>query len=226
MVRLQDYFDPFRRKIVGIDQTFRSPQGEQRIVYADWTASGRLYDPIERRITETFGPFVGNTHTETSVTGTRMTRAYQRAHEILKAHVNAGPDDVILTPGFGMTAAVNKFQRILGLKLPEQLAPFVSLPAEYRPVVFVTHMEHHSNHTSCLETLADVVCIEPDGQGLVDTDSLRALLDEYADRRLKIGAFTACSNVSGIQPPIHELARIVHEHGGYCFVDYAASAPY
>jgi selenocysteine lyase/cysteine desulfurase len=226
MSNLQDDFERFRRNIVGIDQKFQSPYGEQRIVYADWTASGRLYAPIEERIASGLGPFVGNTHTETIVTGTRMTRAYRRAHEIIKRHVNAGPDDVVLTPGFGMTSAINKFQRILGLKIPEQLAPFVKLPEKYRPAVFVTHMEHHSNHTSWLETIADVVCVEPDELGLVDLDSLRALLDEYSDRELKIGAFTACSNVSGVRPPIHALARAMHESGGLCFVDYAASAPY
>lgn len=226
MVRLEDYFEPFRRKIVGVDQTFRTPYGEQRIVYADWTASGRLYGPIEERIAGAFGPFVGNTHTETSVTGTRMTHAYQRAHEIIKRHVNAGPEDVILTPGFGMTAAINKFQRILGLKVPGSLTQFVRLPTEYRPVVFVTHMEHHSNHTSWLETVADVACLEPDPAGLVDLNSLHDLLNQFHERRLKIGAFTACSNVTGIQLPVHELARVMHEHGGYCFVDYAASAPY
>lgn len=209
-----------------MNQRFTSPYGEKRIVYADWTASGRLYGPIERRLSDELGPWVGNTHTETSITGTRMTRAYRRAHEVIKHHVNAGPNDVILTPGFGMTAAINKFQRILGLRVPEQLAPLVRLPDHQRPVVFVTHMEHHSNHTSWLETVADVVCIEPDERGLVDLESLRALLDEYGDREIKIGAFTACSNVTGVQPPVHDLARIMHERGGYCFVDYAASAPY
>ena len=43
---------------------------------------------------------------------------------------------------------------------------------------------------------------------------------------MKIGSFTACSNVTGIETPIYELARIMHEAGGYCFADYAASAPY
>ena len=226
MTRLESYFGRFRRNIVGIDQTFLTPYGKQRIVYADWTASGRLYAPIERRIAERLGPFVGNTHTETIVTGTRMTQAYHRAHAIIKTHVNAAPDDVILTPGFGMTAAINKFQRILGLKIPDRLSPFVSLPEEYRPVVFVTHMEHHSNHTSWLETLAEVVCIEPNDQGLVDLQRLWETVDQYRDRQLKIGAFTACSNVTGIRLPVHEMAKIIHEHGGYCFVDYAASAPY
>lgn len=226
MTRLEAHFEPYRRGIIGIDQTFRSTDGEQRIVYADWTASGRLYAPIERRIAEDLGPFVGNTHTESSVTGTRMTQAYHRAHEIIKGHVNAGPEDVIITRGSGMTSAVCRFQRILGLRVPEHLTPHLSLHDRDRPVVFVTHMEHHSNHTSWLETVAEVVCVEPDDQGLVDPHSLRALLDRYADRSLKIGAFTACSNVTGIRPPVHELARIMHENGGYCFVDFAASAPY
>lgn len=223
---LEDYFERFRRNIVGYDQTFATPYGEKRIVYADWIASGRLYEPIERRLCETLGPFVGNTHTESSVTGTRMTQAYHRAHEIIKQHVNAGSDDVIITTGSGMTAAVCKFQRILGLRMPEQLMPFVDLPQELRPVVFVTHMEHHSNHTSWLETLANVVCIEPDDRGLVDPEHLQQQLQACRDSKLKIGAFTACSNVSGIEPPIYELAELMHEHGGYCFVDYAASAPY
>lgn len=226
MANLQDYFEPFRRNIVGIDQTFNSPYGEQRIVYADWTASGRLYRPIEERIAGMLGPFVGNTHTETTVTGTRMTLAYRRARDIIKRHVNACDEDVVLTQGSGMTGAVAKFQRILGLKVPEQITPFVRLPSEYRPVVFVTHMEHHSNHTSWLETIADVECIEPDERGMVDLDSLRGLLELHRDRKLKIGSFAACSNVTGISPPIHDLAKIMHEAGGFCFVDYAASAPY
>lgn len=226
MTELEKYFDPYRRQIVGIDQTFRTAHGEPKIVYADWTASGRLYGPIERRISEAMGPFVGNTHTESSVTGTRMTQAYHKAHEIIKRHVNAGAEDVIITQGFGMTSAVCRFQRILGLRMPEHLSRYMSLPEQHRPVVFVTHMEHHSNHTSWLETVADVVCVEPDEEGRVDLDSLRALLDRYADRSVKIGAFTACSNVTGVCPPVHELARIMHENGGYCFVDYAASAPY
>jgi selenocysteine lyase/cysteine desulfurase len=223
---LERHFEPFRRRIVGIDQTFATPYGEQRIVYADWTASGRLYQPIERRMAERFGPFIGNTHSESSVTGTRMTQAYHEAHAILKHHMHASADDVILTVGSGMTGAIVKLQRILGLKVPEQLVDYVRLPDELRPVVFVTHMEHHSNHTSWLETIADVVTIEPDGEGRVDPESLHALLDRYRNRRLKIGAFTACSNVTGIHAPIHRLARIMHEHGGYCFADYAASAPY
>ncbi len=223
---LEDYFKKFRENVIGYNQTFETPFGRKRIVYADWTASGRLYRPIENKLMNEFGPFVGNTHTETTVTGTSMTKAYHRAHKIIKKHVKAGPDDVILTTGSGMTRAVTKFQRILGLKVPEQLMGQLNIPEELRPIVFVTHMEHHSNHTSWLETIADVECILPDEDGLIDLNSLKKLLDKYKNRQTKIASVTACSNVSGIQTCYHDVAKAMHAVGGLCFVDFACSAPY
>ncbi len=226
MSQLEKHFAPYRERIIGQHHSFEGPHGRQRIVYADWTASGRLYAPIEQRMTEQFGPFVANTHSESNTTGATMTHAYHLAHDIIKRHVNAGPDDVILTQGSGMTAMVNKWQRILGLRVPEQLQPYMQVPDAQRPVVFVTHMEHHSNQTSWLETIAEVEVLEPDDDGRVCLDSLRAGLARHAHRPRKIGAFTGCSNVTGVQTPYHALARIMHEHGGLCFVDFAASAPY
>ncbi len=223
---LENYFDQFRKNIVGIDKSFISHYGEKKIVYADWIASGRLYEPIEKKMLETFGPFVGNTHSESSITGTLMTRSYHQAHDIIKKHVNAGKDDVIITAGSGMTAMINKFQRILGLKIPEQLKSYLNLPKELVPVVFITHMEHHSNQTSWLETLADVVQISPTREGLVDASDLEIQLEKYKDRKLKIGSFTACSNVTGIRTPYHHLSKIMHQQGGFSFVDFACSAPY
>lgn len=226
MSQLEQYFNRFRENVVGIDQEFDSPFGRKKIIYADWVASGRLYQPVEDKLTKLFGPFVGNTHSESSVTGTTMTKAYHKAQKIIKQHVNAGPDDVLISAGTGMTAAVNKFQRILGLRICEQLSGYLNLPADKKPVVFVTHMEHHSNHTSWLETIADVKVIEPNKNGLPNYDNLYSLLEQYKNRALKIGSFTAASNVTGIETNYYKLARIMHEHGGYCFVDFAASAPY
>ena len=226
MNNLEKYFEPFRKNIIGYGQTFQTPYGENKILYADWIASGRLYKPIEDKLSNEFGPFIGNTHTETNVTGTTMTMAYHLAHEKIKSHVNADKDDVIITPGFGMTAAVNKLQRLLGIRVPENLHKFVELTEKNKPVVFITHMEHHSNQTSWLETIADVVIIEPGKQGLIDLNHLETELKKYKKRKLKIGSFTACSNVTGIQTPYHQLAKIMHQHGGCCFVDFAASAPY
>ncbi len=223
---MENYFARFRKNTVGIDQTYESPYGIQKILYADWIASGRLYAPIEERIYHDLGPFIGNTHTETSETGTLMTKAYREAQQRIKKHVNASETEVLITTGYGMTGAIVKFQRILGLKYCGQLLKRECLRDADRPVVFITHMEHHSNHTSWFETVTDVVVLEPDKHLLVDPDDLRRQLEKYKDRKLKIGSFTACSNVTGIQTQYHELARIMHEHGGLCFVDFAASAPY
>ncbi len=235
MSQLEEYFAPFRKGITGIDAKIPTPYGTKPLVYADWIASGRLYGPIEDAMTGIIGPLVGNTHSESSTTGRAMTAAYHEAHQILKKHVNAGPKDVIITAGSGMTGVINKLQRILGIRLPERSRDLSSGLPEHRepaacdeecPVVFVTHMEHHSNHISWLETEAEVVVLPPDEELKVNPAALEKELERYKDRPLKIGSFSASSNVTGLFPPYRELARIMHRNGGYAFVDFAASAPY
>lgn len=226
MADLEKYFAPFRAQIIGNDATFISPYGLQKISYFDWIAGGRLYKPIEEKITGVFGPFIANTHTETSETGNRMTLCYKYAHEFIKKQVNAGPEDIIITAGSGMTMVVNKLQRILSLRCGNKRKKNSFEDINDRPVVFITHMEHHSNQTSWYETDAEVVMIPPTSDLLVDTASLRTVLAKYSNRKFKIGAFTACSNVTGIITPYYEMAAIMHENGGLCFIDFAASAPY
>jgi len=249
---LQEYFGPFRKNVIGIDQTIDTPFGTKKMVYADWTASGRAYGPIEERLQHHILPLLANTHTETTASGTAMTRAYEQAKHIIKQHVNAGPDDVILFAGSGMTGAVNKLQRLLGLRVPERIMDYVKPdklpPAEelkqdgvrihdlfsnyleidpaLKPVIFVSHMEHHSNQTSWLETIADVEIIPNDDTGNINLAALEQLLLKYKDRTNKAAAITGCSNVTGIQTPYHKVAQLVHAHGGLCFVDFACSAPY
>lgn len=223
---MEKYFDSFRKNIVGINTVFETPFGTQNLMYADWVASGRLYKSIEEKLSENIGPFIGNTHTETSETGTLMTRAYHYAHQLIKEHVNANENDVLLTAGFGMTACINKLQRILGFKICGHLTKKGCLKEMTKPVVFVTHMEHHSNQTSWYETIADVVVLKPNKDMLVDLEELERQLKKYKDRPMKIGSFTACSNVTGIQTPYYEMAKLMHQYNGLCFVDFAASAPY
>lgn len=233
----QEHFEKFRNNIVGYDAKIPTPYGEKPLIYADWIASGRLYRPIEEQMVNVFGPMVANTHSESSETGKIMTNSYHLSHRLIKEHVNAGPEDVIITAGFGMTTVVNKLQRMLGLKgsyADNRIDLTCGIPGNKigssddstRPVVFVTHMEHHSNHTSWLETIADVIVLEPNPDMTVNTDSLKKEIETYKHRELKIGAFSAASNVTGIAPPFLDLARIMHKHGGYVFIDYAASAPY
>jgi selenocysteine lyase/cysteine desulfurase len=224
MDELEIYFQQFRKNIIGAKTEYNSPYGSQKLIYFDWVASGRLYKPIEKTIIEKFGSFVANTHTKTSESGTRMTLSYHLAHKIIKEHVHAGKNDVIITSGFGMTSVINKLQRILGLK--HSKISKLNYTENERPVVFLTHMEHHSNQISWYESIADIVVLKPDSDLLVDPQELQLQLQKFKNRSLKIGSFTACSNVTGIITPYYELAKIMHENGGVCFIDFAASAPY
>jgi len=241
---MENAFFPFRKNILGQGQTFDGPFGQKEIIYADWTASGRAYRPIEDRIQKDILPFVANTHTEATITGTLMQKAYEEAKTVIKQHVNSCNDDMLIFCGSGMTAAVNKLQRILGLKIPERMMDYVKedscgdgklaknitgrmpLDEHLRPVVFVTEMEHHSNHISWLETIATVEIIACGADGNVDLNCFKKLLQQYRYRKYKIAAVTACSNVTGIETPYHTIAKMVHEFGGLCFVDFACSAPY
>ncbi len=223
---LEEYFLSFRNQVIGFDAMFTTPYGDKKILYADWTASGRLYAPIEQRLLQDIGPFIGNTHTGTTVTGKRMTEAYQYALQTIKKHVHAGPDDVIISSNSGMTGVVNKLQRILGLRIHERYQRMLHIKPEERPLILVTHMEHHSNQTSWIETLGDVVVIPSDKEGLVDLDELHKILHRYYRRRTKIAAVTSYSNVTGVATPYYQIAEIMHQHLGLCFVDFAASAPY
>ena len=224
--KLEQYFEQFRNNIVGIDQYFDSPYGRKKIIYADWTASGRLYKPIEEKLLSEIGPYVANTHTETSITGSAMTLAYHDARKIIKNHVNASKEDVLITVGTGMTGAINKFQRILGLKLCENLKDYTDVPEEKRPIIFVSHMEHHSNQTSWLETIARVEVIPSNEKGLPCAIKLEELIEKHRKCPIKIAAITGCSNVTGIVTNYHEIAQIMHQNNGLCFVDFACSAPY
>jgi selenocysteine lyase/cysteine desulfurase len=223
----ENLFDNFRENIIGYNTEFNTPYGKKRLVYADWTASGRLYGPIEKKLIEIFGPYVGNTHTETNITGTLMTLSYLKAKEIIKKHVNADENDAIICTGSGMTGAILKLQRMLGFKVPSRMMEYLNVSEELKPVVFVTHMEHHSNQTTWLETIAKKVeIINPDEHGFVDLNHFAELLRIHKDEKIKIASITSCSNVTGVFTPYYKIAEMIHGAGGWCFVDFAACAPY
>lgn len=218
---LEGWFSPFRENIIGQNHKFTSLAGKkQRLLYADWTASGRSYRLIEEYLINEVLPFIGNTHTESNHVGSFITEKYLEARARIKSHVNANDQDILVSYGSGMTDVLNKFQRILGLKQHN-----VQRDPSSRPVVFVTHMEHHSNHTSWLETDCEVVVVPPDQHGLVSVEEFEDQLLRFPNRP-KIASITACSNVTGIKTPYHEIASLLHQYNGLCFVDFACSAPY
>lgn len=226
----QAFLDHVRRGVIGADARLTTPEGEKPLLYFDYIASGRFHREVEDVLNTRVLPFMANTHTETSSTGRMMTHWYERAFRRIAGYLNAGPDGVVLPVGSGSTAAVNRMIQVMSLRIPSGLEDRFHLsrhiPDSERPVVFRSSMEHHSNDITWRETIAETVTVDFDEAGHISADDLDAKLQRYAHRALKIGTFSAASNVTGIRNDCHALARVLHRHDALAFFDYAAAGPY
>lgn len=239
----EEFWDFVRESIVGKDIEITTPFGSRHLIYADYTASGRGVDFIENYLKYILELYA-NTHTEDDTTGSITTARLHIAEKTIKRLVNAGDNHKIIETGTGTTGAIHHLQKILGIYIPpaakvlfKQMVQhyfrdygtddFESFVLGQRPVVFLGPFEHHSNVVSWRECFAEVVEIELDNEGLLDISDLKRKVSrkEY-DQRLKVGSFSAASNVTGIKAPVFEIARILHKNGAYAFFDYAALAPY
>ncbi len=218
-----------RRAEIGRRTAVTTPFGRRLVTYADQTATGRALDFVERAVAAV-RPLYANTHTSISTTGRVMTRLREEARRTVARAVHASADDVVLFTGSGATAAVNKLVGLLGLRISEPLERRYRLarhipPAE-RPAVLVSPYEHHSNELPWLESVAEVVEVALGPDGRLDLADLDAKARALGGRPLKVGTFSAGSNVTGALTDVRAVARVLHAHGFLACADYAAAGPY
>jgi selenocysteine lyase/cysteine desulfurase len=219
-----------RASVIGDDEAVAGPFGIRRVTYADYTASGRALSFIEDYLRDAVLPLYANTHTESSGTGLQTTRFREEARRIIRDAVGGSDAHAVVFCGSGMTAAINKLVDVLNIRIPADLDERYGLrgqiPASERPVVFIGPYEHHSNELPWRESIADVVTIGEDADGRIDLGRLERALEETADRALRIGSFSAASNVTGILSDTRAISVLLHRHGALSFWDFAAAGPY
>ncbi len=219
-----------RRSVIGEGLPISTPFGQKPLVYADYTASGRGLTFIEAFIQHRVLPGYANTHTETSFTGRQSTALREQARQQIRSAVNGTAQHKVIFAGSGATAAIDKLIGMLNLRLPPQLDGQHGFDQQIedsqRPVVFIGPYEHHSNELIWRESITTLVSIPLDNQGQIDQCQLALELQRYADRPLKIGSFSAASNVTGIKSDVRTISELLHRHGALAFWDYAAAAPY
>ncbi|MEQ8695625.1 MAG: aminotransferase class V-fold PLP-dependent enzyme [Bauldia litoralis] len=213
-----DRIAALRAGIVGEGIEIPGPFGPRKLVYADYVASGRALQQVEAFIAGSVLPYYANSHTEASYCGAYITRLRSAARAAIARLCGADDRFATVFVGSGATAGINRLVSLFGIDEARR--------AGRKTVVLIGPYEHHSNILPWRESGADVIEIAEAATGGPDLLALEAALIEAGPQALKIGAFSAASNVTGIVTDAEAVTRLLKRHGALAIWDYAGGGPY
>lgn len=199
-----------RDEIIGIDTNLPLLDGTKRpYVFLDNAASTPSFRSVHSCIEE-FLPWYSGVHRGTGFKSMLATEVFDRAHDVVGDFVGAdlAINTVIFTKN--TTESINKLANRFNFHPND--------------VVITTLMEHHSNDLPWRKH-ASVVYVGVTEDGRLDLAALKRTLHQYAGC-VRLVAITGASNVTGICPPIHDIAEWVHAAGAKIFVDAAQLGPH
>ena len=344
-----NYLNTLFTSTIGNDVTFNSPFGKKSVVYADFTASGRGLNEIEKFISSQILPFYANIHSSCGYLAEQSSAFRNEAKSIVRRYCDTDENNSIIFTGQGTTGAIHKLIKLLNLKeyinfykdlevlndvyieffdikeddnnekdlnnelkfkfekinkilikkikenfrklfqvknfcysnrwggfdcilcrmgfttetqynehekgdihqnnlnnfknessVEESKMNFIDTIAskylsqkndnnyiydlikdyqKFLPIIFLSIYEHNSNSLSWRETGAKIIYIK-------DLKELKQNLVIYEQNYIKMGSFTAASNITGKYLDIDKYSILMHKYNGLAFFDYAAAAPY
>jgi len=176
----------------------------------DNAASTPIARPVKEKVDE-FMEWYSAVHRGSGFKSQVSTDAYEKAREIVAEFVGADLSERTLIFVRNATEALNRCAARIAL--------------DEGDVILTTLMEHHSNLLTWRKRCVHVETISVDEFGAPLLDDLQAHLDAHKGH-VKLVAVSGGSNVTGVVPDIHRIARMVHEAGAMFLVDAAQLAPH
>ncbi|QDF30375.1 aminotransferase class V-fold PLP-dependent enzyme [Halarcobacter anaerophilus] len=223
----KDIYKPFFDKNTNtLDFIRYNTIGKNKKEYFDYTASGLAFRQVENRIRDVLETY-GNTHSKESSNADITSQYYEEAINSLKKSLAVDESFAIIPTGCGSTAAIKKFQELLGVYIPPATKKRykISIPKEKLPLVIVGPYEHHSNEISYREALCEVKRVGLTKDGLIDLEELENILKQNFHREI-IGSFCIASNVTGIITCYKDISALLRKYKATVCFDSAASSPY
>jgi selenocysteine lyase/cysteine desulfurase len=198
-----------------------------KLIFADFTASGRPSPIIDRYIQEEVLPYYSNTHSNASC-GIKMKGMIGEARDYIRQKYNLSKSHKILFSGNGATGAINHLVKSINLNNFEKIN------------ILVSSYEHYSNYLPWIELekenkdKVNVIIIPNDENENINIKWLEGKLIELNKIKgciLNIITVTGGSNITGIFTDVKSISILVKSQNNevrrnYLLVDNACIAPY